>query len=314
MAYGAVDNVLTPHNVRRTELAGFLRARRDGLRPECVGLPIRARRRTPGLRREEVAELAGISVALYTWLEQRRDVPVSARTIEAVSDALELTEGERRHAQHLAKRSANTGHDELGADLHRMVHAMHATPMLVLDRTWNITLANPAARAVFKVSPAPAMSRVTDGRCNVLDYLFLDGYARRLFIEWELVAQSMLETFRFHLTPHLEDQRARRLVNRLHAASPEFAEYWAKQRIRTHPDGLRNLAHPVMGTLRLEATLLTPNESPNLLLLMFAPADHDTATKIGAIGMNAIAQGVNGGAGARPSRIPEGSGRIASTA
>ena len=271
---------LPTRNGRRTELASFLRTRRHELRPECVGLPRGVRRRTAGLRREEVAELAGISVGLYAWLEQGRDVPVSSSTIEAVSNALVLSEGERRHAQRLVQRSSPIKHDALGAELGRMVHAMHATPTLVLDFAWDVALANAAARAVFVPSPHPRASGTARRRRNALDYIFLDPRARRLFVEWDLVAKSVLETFRFRLTPHLENRHVQRLVNDLHAASPEFARYWAQQRVRTHPDGLRTLAHPVLGALHFETTLLTPNESPDFLLLMFAPADRESQVKI----------------------------------
>ena len=273
-------NVVPPHNARRAELAAFLRARRDELTPQRVGLPIRARRRTAGLRREEVAELAGISVALYTWLEQGRDVPVSERTIDGIAEALELSDGERCHLQRLAQRRTPVARAEFTADLRRMVQALHPSPVLVLNYAWDIVVANAAARAVFAAEPA-AMSRdAAHSARNVLEYIFLDKRARGLFVEWNLVAQSMLETFRFEIAPYLDDARARTLVNRLHAASPAFASGWAQNRIRTHPDGLRSLAHPTLGTLLLEATLLTPNETPDFRLLMFAWADDETSAKI----------------------------------
>ena len=155
-----------------------------------------------------------------------RPGPVSERTIEAVSNALVLCDGERRHAQRLAQRSAQVEHDRLSADLRRMVHAMHATPTLVLDYAWDVVFANAAARAVFVLSDdgiAPGSAR---RQGNVLDDIFLDPGARQLFIQWELVAQSMLETFRFRLTPHLENRRARRLVNSLYGASVREQSGW----------------------------------------------------------------------------------------
>ena len=280
--------VLPAHNGRRSELAAFLRARRDRLTPERLGLPLRARRRTAGLRREEVAELAGISVGLYTWLEQGRDVPVSERTIDAICDALELSEGERRYVQHLTQRTTPDVGDEPGDRLHRMVRALQPNPAFALDYLWNIVAANAAARTVFAAAPAVMARDTAHSARNVLEYLYLDERARRLFAAWERVAQSMLETFRFDLASHLEDSRARTLVNDLHASSPEFSIGWAQQRIRTHPDATCSLAHPLMGSLQFEATLVTPNESPRFRLLIFAPDDDDTAAKVGATAQSPI--------------------------
>jgi transcriptional regulator with XRE-family HTH domain len=260
---------------RRAELADLLRTRRAGLTPERAGLVPTARRRTPGLRREEVAELAGISVALYTWLEQGRDVPVSAKTIDAIAGALQLSPGERMHAQVLVRRMTTELHEDVTPALRRMVASIRTHPIFVLNHAWDIVLRNTAASVVF------GGDQQADD--NILVRAFLDRNFRALFVEWESVAQSLLEMFRLEYTSYPNDLRSVDIVTRLTAESPEFASAWEQHRVRSHPRDVRVITHPVAGELVLEPRTYTVIESPNLRLLLYTPFDEKSADKVLAL-------------------------------
>ncbi|MGP6158711.1 MAG: helix-turn-helix domain-containing protein [Vulcanimicrobiaceae bacterium] len=257
---------------RRAELADLLRTRRAALTPERAGLVPTTRRRTPGLRREEVAELAGISVALYTWLEQGRDVPVSAKTIDAIAGALQLSQGERMHAQSLVRRMTSELHEDVTPALRRMVASIRTHPIFVLNHAWDVVLRNAAASAVFDGD--------FESENNILIRAYLDAHFRALFIEWESVAQSLLEMFRLEYASYPNDQRSVEIVKRLTAESPEFASAWEQHRVRSHPRDVRVITHPVAGELVLEPRTYTVIESPNLRLLLYTPYDDATADKI----------------------------------
>jgi transcriptional regulator with XRE-family HTH domain len=257
---------------RRAELADLLRTRRAALTPERAGLVPTARRRTPGLRREEVAELAGISVALYTWLEQGRDVPVSAKTIDAISGALQLSAGERMHAQVLVRRMTTELHEDITPALRRMVASLRTHPLFVLNHAWDIVLRNTAAKAVFGEDP--------QAEDNILARAFLEPKFRALFVERESVAQSLLEMFRLEYASFPNDSHSVEIVKRLTAESPEFVSAWEQHRVRSHPRDVRVITHPVAGELVLEPRTYTVIESPNLRLLLYTPYDEPSADKI----------------------------------
>jgi transcriptional regulator with XRE-family HTH domain len=252
----------------------LLRTRRAALKPERAGLAPTVRRRTPGLRREEVAELAGISVALYTWLEQGRDVPVSARTIDAIASALQLSPGERAHAQGLVRRVRGELHEDITAALRRMVASMRTHPIFVLDHAWDIVLRNAAAISVFGGSSEP------EAHDNILVRAFLEPHYRSLFVEADGVAQSLLEMFRLEYASYDGDARSRQIVALLLAQSHEFASAWEQHRVRAHPRDIRVVSHPIAGELVVEPTTYTVVESPNLRLLLYTPYDDETAGKI----------------------------------
>jgi transcriptional regulator with XRE-family HTH domain len=259
---------------RRAELGDFLRRRRAALTPESAGLPAGARRRTPGLRREEVAELAEISVALYTWLEQGRDVPVSRRTIDAIADALRLSPGEHRHLHYLALQEEVTLREEITPSFRRMVSTMRY-PVFVLDHNWDIVLTNAASDAVFG-------SRDGDGdaTANLLETVFLDDDVRALFPDYPYVVSSLLAMFRLEFPAHADDPRSIELVARLRSESPLFNELWERYDVKEHPSGVRRIVHPLAGELSFEPALLGVVESPGLRMMVYTPADETTAERV----------------------------------
>jgi transcriptional regulator with XRE-family HTH domain len=262
---------------RRAELADFLRGRREALTPESAGLRSTLRRRTPGLRREEVAELAGISVALYTWLEQGRDVPVSARSIDAIADALRLTPSERTHVQRLIRPVHDELREHISPALQRMVNSAPTHPMFVLDHAWNIVLANTAARAVFGIDGSLGEEQESG---NIIVSAFTLCHFRSLFEDWQTVARELLEGFRLDYALYADDPQVQALVERLHAESDFFSELWEQHRVSEYPKGLRMLNHPTAGRLVLEPTLYGVVESPGLRILLFTPFENETMQRI----------------------------------
>ena len=259
--------------VPRTEIGEFLRNRREALLPAQVGLVPTRRRRTPGLRREEVAELAGISVALYSWLEQGRDVAFSRRTIEAIAKALQLTAAERTHLLYLAfEHHHGEPCENVSGALRRMVASLPTHPVFVLDHAWDIVLQNEAADAVFL--------KMTDERANVLESVFTDTDVHALFEDWKTSARSLLEMFRLDYALYTDDPHVASLVERLRAQSPFFDELWQRYGVRTHPEAPRELNHPTAGSLVLEPSTYVVSEAPSMRLLLFTPYDDETARRV----------------------------------
>ena len=267
-----MEHAVASH-VPRAEIGEFLRNRREALAPARVGLPPTPRRRTPGLRREEVAELAGISVAIYSWLEQGRDVAFSRRTIESIAKALQLSAGERTHLFYLAFEHHQAEPDEnLSAALRRMVASLPTHPVFVLDHAWDIVLQNEAADAVFL--------KMTDERVNILESIFTDTDVHVLFDDWKSSAQSMLEMFRLDYALYTEDPHVAQVVERLRTQSSYFDELWQRYGVRTHPESPREMMHPTAGRLVLEPSTYVVSEAPSMRLLLFTPYDDQTAQRV----------------------------------
>lgn len=226
---------------RREELRDFLRTRRARLSPEDVGMPGGGRRRTPGLRREEVAVLAGVGVSWYTWLEQGRDIQVSGGVLDAISGALRLTTAERSHLYLLAGLNpppAPAVDAPLGPRLHRVLDAWSPRPAYVLDRHWNFAALNDAARAVFGYSDQ-------DGNCLVA--FFTNARHRAAFDHWARVAPDVVRQFRADAARYPDDPEFARLSAELCAASGDFAELWARHVVGEVSQGDRVITHPEVG-------------------------------------------------------------------
>ncbi len=264
-----------PTDPRRAELADFLRSRRTALTPQSAGLPSTLRRRTPGLRREEVAELANISVALYTWLEQGRDVPVSLRSLDAIAHALQLSSSERMHVQRLARPGQGELREEISPALRRMTESLRAQPLFVLDHAWDIVLGNAAAAAVFGGHEYDEDHHLP----NMLESAFTECRFRGFFDDWETVARGLLEMFRLDYAIYADDPRTQAVVEKLLTESELFRTLWEQHRVSEYPKGLRNVHHPA-GELILEPTIYAVVESPGLRILLFTPYDAPTARRI----------------------------------
>ena len=230
---------------RRADLSEFLRARRNALRPQDVGLEPGARRRTVGLRREEVAQLCGLSVTWYTWIEQGRDVSVSPAALARLARGLRLSRAERGYLFELAgKRDpdrSGAGDDPPDTVL-ACVDAING-PAYILDRTWS------ARRWNAKESRLFAGWLDAGGEPNLLRYIFLRPEARSLILDWEPRARRVVAEFRASATNYSDDPEVRRLVDELSLKSTDFERCWATHGVLAREGGERAFKHPTILTV-----------------------------------------------------------------
>jgi transcriptional regulator with XRE-family HTH domain len=261
----------------RDELAQFLRTRRASLGPEAVGLPSAGRRRTPGLRREEVALLAGVSVSWYTWLEQGRPIRASRDVLLAIARTLQLTATEQAHLLALADRAepvAAPESDRAPDQLVRLIEAMSPSPAYVLGPRWEFLAWNRAQSLLF-----PEIARLEAPERNLLWVVFATQRARSLIVDWPTESQRMLTQFRADTDRLHDDAALHELIARLTAASPEFAEGWARHDVAPFESRVRRYAHPQAGTLIFEYQLLVPAEFAHLRVVVQLPVAGDDSTQ-----------------------------------
>lgn len=247
----------------REQLRDFLRDRRARLSPADVGMPEGGKRRTPGLRREEVAVLAGVGVSWYTWLEQGRDITVSAEVLDAVGRVLRLTEAERAHLYLLAglnPPAARARDGAVGPELHRLVNAWPA-PALVRDQHWDLRVVNEAARSVFGL----------DDDRNCLVAFFTNPRYRGMYVEWAAVAPTVVAAFRADAAHAADDPRFDQVVTELSAASPEFAALWARHDVGAPAQAVKAVRHPDHGELFFDKTTLAVVDHPGWFLELYNP-------------------------------------------
>ena len=262
-----MDAPRTP--AQRHALGDFLRARREATAPATLGLAEGQRRRTPGLRREEVASLAGLSTTWYTWVEQGRDVAVSPHGLARIAATLRLDRAARAYLFDLAGRRdpvPEPDSEALPAALPACVDAI-ATPAYVLDRAWNFRAWNDAAARLFtgalaRGAPPP----------NLLRFVFLDPLARALLPDWPARARRVLAEFRADCAAHLEDAPVARLLAELRRDSADFAELWDLHGVTGREGGARVFAHPTLGPLRHDQTTFAVAGRPDLKLVILTPA------------------------------------------
>jgi transcriptional regulator with XRE-family HTH domain len=252
----------------RSELGDFLRSRREKLRPEALGLTDGRRRRTPGLKREEVAELAGIGIDWYVRLEQGRTVSPSMATIDALARALRLDEAEHAHLRELA-RSAHRrafSRETVPELLRRMIQGL-SQPAYITGRRWDILAWNAAAADVFC-----DFSRQPEEERNILLYVLTHPDARRLFGDtWAREARRIVAQFRATHDFWAEDPAFLQLLEQLHRRVPEFATWWESHDIRGVAAGRKLLNHPTRGPLRFEYASFQSNDDPSLKLVIYTP-------------------------------------------
>ncbi|NUR90394.1 MAG: helix-turn-helix domain-containing protein [Nonomuraea sp.] len=251
---------------RREELRDFLRSRRARLSPGDVGMPDAGRRRTPGLRREEVAVLAGVGVSWYTWLEQGRDIKVSGEVLDAISRALLLDAAEREHLYLLAglnpPLAAVAPAVPLTPELRRVLDAWSPRPAYVRDRYWNFAAINDAARYVFGYGE-------TDHNC--LTSYFTSERLRARDLIWAELAPHVVASFRADAARYPDDPEFGRIAADLARVSPEFAELWARHDVVSGARAVKAIRHPELGDLTFEAMALPLDEHPGFHLVLHNP-------------------------------------------
>ena len=264
---------------RREELAHFLRSRRESLLPQDVGLPGGGRRRTPGLRREEVAQLAGVGTTWYTWLEQGRDVRASFDVLESLSRALRLTPAERGHLILLGRGEAGPAFpapaETASPTLRGLIENLGHNPSYLLGRRWDYLAWNEAMKRVFCWEPGrdPATR-------NHLWMTFMDPVRRELMTDWERSARNLVAKFRIDHAHHIGDPSFERLVASLRAGSPEFRKWWERHEVATIGEGRKELNHPVVGRLVFEHAAFRHEATDQRLALYSPVAEEDTPAKL----------------------------------
>jgi transcriptional regulator with XRE-family HTH domain len=253
------------------ELGALLRTRRERLLPEDVGLPRGTRRRTRGLRREEVARLASISPTYYTFLEQGRDIRPSVQVLDALGAALQLTDAERAHLHVLASRApaaVPAAEETVAPALAELVARLDPHPAYVTGARFDVLAANRAARLLWADWPArPAADR------NMLVWMFTDPAARTTMVEWEEEAQALLARFRAAWARHSGEAAFEELAVRLQAESREARAWWPRHAVAPLSSGRKRLRHPLLGELELTHVVLQHAEAPEHKLVTFALPD-----------------------------------------
>jgi transcriptional regulator with XRE-family HTH domain len=246
-------------------LGEYLRARRDLVQPAEAGVAVNGRRRVPGLRRDELAELAGVSPDYYVRLEQGRDRHPSGLVLDALARALQLDEDGRRHLHELARPLPGRRPIEPGTvppGIERLIESWPGSPALVHDHLGNVLAANALAQAL---SPAQVPG------VNALRAVFLDPAMRSLYgADWDRIAESTIAGVRAFVGPDVDDPRLVELVGELSVRSEEFRALWARHDARPRiGGGVTHLAHPVVGPLELHYEKLAVTDSDGLTLVVF---------------------------------------------
>lgn len=253
-------------------LGSYLKARRMRMDAAQLGYPMR-RRRTPGLRREEIAIRANVSTTWYTWLEQGRGGAPSAEVLERLARALALSKAEREHlfllAQHRPPR-VQFQETDVTPQLQRVLDAMPLSPAFIKTADWQIVAWNHAATRVFT-----DYARLPVTRRNILWLVFCEEDVKNKIPDWEKVAGSLVASFRADLARTGASDRVKTLVQLLCDTSPQFCAFWASQDVSLHGAGLKKIQYPDVGMLTLEYTTLSVEGKPGLSMVIYNPATND---------------------------------------
>ncbi|GLV60497.1 transcriptional regulator [Dictyobacter sp. S3.2.2.5] len=265
---------------RHHELAAFLRNRRARILPEQVGLPRGTRRRTPGLRRAEVALLAGVTPEWYSRLEQGRDIHVSVQLLESLASVLQLDADERTHLFFLALRQPPPVETfapmPINPSIQQFLQQLGATPACVIDARLNIVEGNTAFRVVFG-----DCSTQSERARNMIWRLFTPPVLQEENEEWEKLARVFLAQFRAGYGRFINDPWWSVQIAELSRISPAFRELWSRHDVLNRPEGWKSIHHPLVGELTLDFFLLQPVDSSDLRLLIYSPRSNSgTAEKI----------------------------------
>ena len=274
-----ITNAGTMNRESENLLGTYLRDRRSRLDPAAFDLPA-ARRRTPGLRREEVAQRAHVSVTWYTWLEQGRGGAPSADMLDRLARALALEETEREHLYLLAqgrppevKSSAFTG--AVSPRIQRVLDSLESSPALIKDAAWNIVAWNEAAAAVLiDYATLPPAER------NVLHLAFSHPRIRAKMPDWEQTARFAVATFRAELARTGMFQQAQTLIGTLSRTSPEFAEMWRNHDVRKHGEGTKRIQPEGGESIALEYSSFTVDARTDLGMVVYMPATAGDAERV----------------------------------
>ena len=272
---------MTDANSLGNSLGTYLRDRRSKLDPTAFGFPLK-RRRTPGLRREEVAQRANMSATWYTWLEQGRGGAPSSDVLDRIARAMMLTDVEREHLflLGLGRPPEVRYHAPEGISprLQRVLDTLEYSPAFVRTATWDVVAWNRAAAVVLT-----DYSTLPDGQRNVLRMMFRDSRVRAAQPNWQSVARYVVASFRADVARAGAARNVQSLVDELCATSPEFAAMWRDNDVQGHGDGVKVLHHPIAGPLSMEFSAFAVDGRPDLNMVIFNPATPADADRIRAL-------------------------------
>jgi transcriptional regulator with XRE-family HTH domain len=264
--------------LRRKELASFLRSRRERLTPDQLGLPEYGRRRTPGLRREEVAQHAGVGVTWYTWLEQARDINVSDQVLDAISRTLMLDPHERGHLFTLAGSPlTEIGPDSMpvSAEVRLLLDKLDPYPAIVTNGRYDLLAYNRAYLGlVGNLDEVPFDQR------NTMWLAFTSPTMRACLPDCEQAMRRMVGQYRAAMADHVGEAAWKCQVKRLREASPEFAALWARHDIAVPENLTKRFAHPELGALNFCFTNLWLSQRVGVRMVSYTPADEQTTAKL----------------------------------
>ena len=269
----------------RSPLGEFLQARRSQLSPEDVGLPrYGERRRVPGLRREELALLAGVSAGYYTRLEQGQSLNASREVLDAIADAMRLTTAEREHLHVLSSVGSHLVRpappDERVAEgLRTLLAAMAGVPALVVGRRNDVLAWNPAGHALFAGHLPATAPDDPDTRPNMSRLVFLDAHTRGLYRNWDHKARAVVGNLRTMTARNPGDNDLAALIGELAIESPDFARLWAEHTVQPCRSETYDLAHPIVGDLTVvqQTLTVTPNLDQSLITITAAQGSPSAA-------------------------------------
>jgi transcriptional regulator with XRE-family HTH domain len=264
---------------RRPELAAFLQSGRARVTPADVGMPPGLRRRTPGLRREEVAQLSGVGVTWYTWLEQGRPINASAQVLDAVARTLRLEAPEREHLYHLAEVPYAPAPEALaqtvGPEIQGIIDALVPRPAVVYNSRYDILAANPVYRDLFLAEPLPA-----DGRPpNALWKLFTAREEECPLVHRDTELPVMVATLRAAYGLHAGEPFWEDFIRRLSAASPLFARLWQSGDVAQPGRRVKTFRHAEVGELRMTSVSLSVDGMPECRIVVYTPDDEETVRR-----------------------------------
>ncbi|WP_026889595.1 helix-turn-helix transcriptional regulator [Clostridium beijerinckii] len=265
---------------RYKELGDFLKTRRAKILPSQVGLSEGLRRRTPGLRREEVAHIAGVGLTWYTWLEQGRAIQVSAEVLESLSRVLMLSKQERIHLYTLARQAIPTDipscKEFVSPILQHVLSNLLLSPSFIMDTRWNIIAWNKAASVVFT-----DFSKIDVSKRNMIKMMFTYDDYKKLFIDWESHAQGMLARFRATTGKCIEEPWFTKIIEDLKRESDEFNLWWTRHDVLGNSETYKKLKHPIVGELFFEFISFDVSDNSNLKLIVNTPnSESDTDIKV----------------------------------
>ncbi len=264
-------------DVRRRELAGFLRSRRERITPEQVGLPTSGRRRTPGLRREEVAQLAGVGVTWYTWLEQARDINVSEQVLQAIAGTLRLDPSEKTHLFTLAGAPEPARDKDCRAippGVRAMLTKLEPYPALVMNPRTDILAYNRSYDRLMDVSSVPEDER------NTALQAFTNPAWRARVADWPERMAQLVGQLRASTAEHVSAPAWKSLLKRLREESPEFAALWDRHDVQPLANLTKRFSHPRLGQLCFDYTYVWLGQRSGLRMTTYTPADAETAAKV----------------------------------